>query len=124
MGRDLEPRLASLLWSSTYADAIKVDLTIETNKGRHMFPFEKSFKILEYIFNPPENLGKVWKNVCKRFTVLGGKMQKPAEVRMLSWRVRYSRMVEQVHSIFAFGCERWFCGQQALQTHEKAWRQT
>ena len=63
MGRDLEPRLASLLWSNTYADAIKVDLTIETNKGRHMFPFEKSFKILGNIFNPPENLGKVLKGV-------------------------------------------------------------
>ena len=63
LGRDLEPRPASLLWSSTYADEIKLDVTIETNKRRHMFPFEKSFQIPGYIFNPT---GESWEGVKER----------------------------------------------------------
>ena len=34
-----EPMLASLWWSSTYAKEIKENTTMETERGRHKFPF-------------------------------------------------------------------------------------
>ena len=108
MGRDLEPRLASLLWSNTYADAIKVDVTIDTNKGRHMFPFEKSFKILVYIFDPgtywegvEERMRKVhspwWKDAKKncrsKDALLEGNIQPNGGASLQHFRFRVRKMV-------------------------------
>ena len=39
---DLEPKLASLWWSSTYSGEIQEDMTMEAQRGRHKFPFGKS----------------------------------------------------------------------------------
>ena len=49
--RDLEPTFASLRWCSTCADEIKEEVTMDTGRGRHKYPFKK-IKILGYIFNP------------------------------------------------------------------------
>ena len=43
---DLEPRPASLCWTSTHADERMDDIKIRTTTGPHKLPFELRFKIL------------------------------------------------------------------------------
>ena len=57
---DLEPKLATWWRSSSYAEAVKEDATMETQRGRHKFPFQRGFKTLGYISRPDRM--EVWKN--------------------------------------------------------------
>ena len=60
---DLEPKPASLWWTSTDADERMDDILIKTTTRLHKLPFEKKFKVLEYTFN--QGHGKVdMKFVC------------------------------------------------------------
>ena len=44
--RDLEPKPASLWWTSTHADERMDDMKIGTRTWLHELPFENKFKIL------------------------------------------------------------------------------
>ena len=48
---DLEPKPASLWWTSTYASEEKEDMILGTSKGCYKFPFEEDFKILGCMMN-------------------------------------------------------------------------
>ena len=64
---DLEPKTANLHWTSIHMEEKKEDTMIE--KGPHTFPFEKSFKILGYIFNPVEKMQDILDAECKQSMV-------------------------------------------------------
>ena len=71
---DLQPKLASLWWSSTFAERKKEDMVIKTQKVQNKCSFEKSFKILGYIFHPAGRSQEIWTNVCRKRTKHGGEM--------------------------------------------------
>ena len=48
---DLEPKPASLWWTSTYASDEKKDMILGASKGRNKFPVEEEFKILGCLMN-------------------------------------------------------------------------
>ena len=48
---DLEPKPASLWWTSTYASDEKDDMILGTSKGCYKFPFEDEFRILGCVMN-------------------------------------------------------------------------
>ena len=48
---DLEPKPASLWWTSTYASEEEEDTILSTLKGCYTFPFEDKFKILGCAMN-------------------------------------------------------------------------
>ena len=48
---NLEPKPASLKWTSTFADEMMDNITISTRTGQHRILFKKKLKILGYIFN-------------------------------------------------------------------------
>ena len=99
---DLEPKLASLWQSNTHADENKEGMTMETKgKGRHKIPFQKSFKILAYIFNP------TGKSQCLYARC------KTDRSKDVLWRLKRSRMVEPVYSVSIIGCESRSWNQQA-----------
>ena len=47
--------IASLWPSSTYAEVIKEDMTMDTERGRHKFLIWKKLQYCEYTFNPTES---------------------------------------------------------------------
>ena len=48
---DLEPKPASLWWTSTHDAEEKVDMILGTTAGCHNFPFEEKFNILGYAWH-------------------------------------------------------------------------
>ena len=73
---DLEPKPASLWWSSTHADGIKEDMTMRTQKGQHTFPFELQHYWVH--LQPTWQITrKVWKTGCTERTMPGDEMRRP-----------------------------------------------
>ena len=54
----MEPKLASLLWWSTYADENKEDMTMETKKRRHKSPFREKLEDLGIHLYPDKEIAE------------------------------------------------------------------
>ena len=79
---DLEPKPASLWWTSTYPSEEKEEMMLGTSKGCYKFPFEEEFKILGCVMN---RQGKTCGAVEERMqsaTEPFGKTSKYTEVRI------------------------------------------
>ena len=64
---DLEPKLASLWWTSTDDDERMDDSKIRKTTGLHKLPFEKKKKILGYTFQPArKDAGQIGGKVAER----------------------------------------------------------
>ena len=102
---ELEQKLTSLWWTSTFTDEKMDDTKIRTRTGLHKLSFEKKFKILGDVFNQTE----------RKLDSLDERMQSANKVRWrdmniyrskdIPWRVKCRRMKEQLYSAFCFGLE-------------------
>ena len=52
----LEPKPASVGWTSTYACEEPENMAIMTEAGEHRSPFANKFQILGYFFHPEERM--------------------------------------------------------------------
>ena len=75
----LEPKPASLWWTSTYADEIMDDIEIGTSTGLHKPPFERKFKILGIFSIKLGGRGTARKIGCRVRTRPGGEMRRSTD---------------------------------------------
>ena len=104
---DLEPNPASLWWTSSCTSEKKMDLTIGTKTGHHRVPFEEFFKIRGFSLN---RQGKTHEGIEERMQSANKDWWRDAKIYRsndVSWRVKCSRMVEHLYSVFCFGGENW-----------------
>ena len=63
---DVEPKPASLWWTSPHADKMMDDIQIRRLTGPHKLLFEKKLNILEHIFViKPEGPRTAWRKGCR-----------------------------------------------------------
>ena len=111
---DLEPKLASLWWTGTYASEEMEDITICTRTRRGKIPFEKSFRILGYSFN------QAWKTqdcLEERMQSANKVWRRDAKIdrsRDVPWRVKCRRMMDHVCCVVCFGSKFWSWSQATL----------
>ena len=102
----LTPQPASLWWTSTSDSEEKVDLSFDTT-GRHRFPFEEQFKILDCTLN---RQGKTHECLEER---MRGRQERNTWLR----KVRRKPMSElYVNGNFTEDREEW---QRELQRHDQ-----
>ena len=105
--RDLEPKPASLWWTSTYDSEEKMDLSIDTKTRRHRKPFEDNFKVLGFTLN---RQGKTQDSLEERIENANEAWWRDATFyrsKDIPWRVKCRRMVKHVYSVFCCGSENW-----------------
>ena len=71
---DLEPRLASLWWTSTCADERMDDITISTRTGQHRIPFVRGTGFWDTPSIQQEGRKTVWKRECQKRRRVGGEI--------------------------------------------------
>ena len=102
---DLEPKPASLWWTSSYTSEEKKSLAIETTTGHHRTPFEEHFLdswcLLASSEEDARSRGRE-DATCKHG--MGGDV-KIYTSKDVPRRERCRRMVEHVYSLFCFGSE-------------------
>ena len=81
---DLEPKPASLWWTSNHAHEMMGDNTISSRAGQHKVLFVKCFKILGYTFKQDRRKIAWWEE-CKMQTRLGGEIDVPWRVKCRRW---------------------------------------
>ena len=104
---DLEPKLASLWWTSTDDDERMDDSEIRKTTGLHKLLFEKKKKILGYTFNQP---GRTQDRLEERLQSVDRAWWIDVKIfrsKDVAWRVECKRIVEHVHIVFCFGSENW-----------------
>ena len=107
---DVEPKPASLWWTSTCADEIKGAMIIETTKRLNQLPLEKKLQnsFHGYIINPA---GKSQESFARADAASQqGRGVRDARIYKSKKRAveeKCKRMVDQVYSVFFFGCESW-----------------
>ena len=111
---DLEPKPASLWWTSTYASEEKEDMTLDTSKGCYKFHFEDEFRILGCVRN---RQGRTCDAVEERMQSANKAFWKDIMIyksKDLPWRVKCQRPVDHVYAVFSSGSETWSWTQQTL----------
>ena len=112
---DLEPKPASLWWTSTYASEEKNDMIVGTSTGCCKFPFEDTFKILGCAMN---RQGKTCDAVEERMQSANKAFWKDSltfKSKDVPWKVKCQRLVGHVCAIFAFGSENWSWTQRTVE---------
>ena len=112
---DLEPKPASLWWTSTYASEEKIDMILGTSTGCCKFPFEDEFKILGCALN---RQGKTCDAVEERMQSANKVFWKDIVIyksKDVPWKVKCQRLVDHVYAVFAFGSEIWSWTQQTME---------
>ena len=104
---DLEPKPASLWWTSTCASEEKNDMISGTLTGCYKFPFEDTFNILGCAMNR-------WEKTCdvveERMRSANKAFQKDIVIHKsqdVPWKAKCQRLVDRVYVVFAFGSENW-----------------
>ena len=112
---DLEPKHASLWWTSTYAFEEKEDMILGTSKGCYKFPFEDELKILGCMMN---RQGKTCDAVGERIRSANEAFWKDIKIHRnkdIPRRIKCQRLVDHVFPFSSFGGETWMWTQQTLK---------
>ena len=112
---DLEPKLASLWWTSTYASEEMEDMILGTSKGCYKFPFEEDFRILGRVMN---RQGETCDAVEERMQSANKAFWKDIMMfksKDVPSRVKCQRLVDHMYAIFSFGSETCSWTQQTLE---------
>ena len=120
---DVEPKPASLWWTSTYASEMMEDITIGTRTGQHCVRFKKNFKILGYTFN---QAGQTQDYVEERMQSANKAWWRDVTIyrsKDVPWRAKCRRKVEHVKSVFCFGSENWSWSQAIFDRNIKGGKQ-
>ena len=107
---DLEPKPASLWWTSTYEPEEKVDMILGTTLGCYKFPFEDKFKILGCVMN---RQGKMCDAVEEQMQSANKAFWKDLLIfnsQDVPWKIKCQRLVDHVYAVFTFGSESWTAG--------------
>ena len=112
---DLEPKPASLWWTSAYASEEKSDIIVGTSTGCYKFPSEDTFKILGCAVN---RQGKTCDAVEERMQSANKAFWKGIMIcksKDVPWKVMCQRLVDHVYAVFTFGSENWSWTQQTME---------
>ena len=112
---DLEPKPASLWWTSTYASEEKIDMNLGTTTGCYTFPFEDTFKILGCAMN---RQGKTCDAVEERMQSANKAFWKDIVIfksKDAPWKMKCQSLVDQVYAVFAFRSENWSWTEQTME---------
>ena len=112
---DLEPKPASLWWTSTSASEEMEDMILGTSKGCYKFPFEEDFRILGRVMN---RQGKTCDAVEERMQSANKAFWKDIMMfknKDVPSRVKCQRLVDHVYAVFSFGSENCSWTQQTLE---------
>ena len=83
---DLEPKPASLWWTSTYASEDKSDMILGTSQGCWKISFEDEFRILGCAMNRQGKTCDAAENECSQQTRLSGRTLRYTRVRTFRGR--------------------------------------
>ena len=112
---ELEPKPASLWWTSTNASEEKEEMILGTWTGCFKFPFEDEFRILGCKMN---RQGKTCDAVKERMQSANRAFWKDIKIHKskdVPWRIKFQPLVDHVYAVFSFGCETWSWTQQTLK---------
>ena len=95
---NLEPKPASLWWTSTYASEMTEDITICTRTGRHRNPFERSFRIFGLHLNQADKTQSCLEERMQDASKAWWRYQDLQKQRCTVEKKKCRRMVEHVCS--------------------------
>ena len=118
---DLDPKQASLWWTSSHADEKMDDMTTRTRTRLHKLPFEKKVKTLGYTFNQTRRTQDSFEERMQSANNAWWRDVKMYRSECVPWRITCRRSVEHVNSVFCFGSESWsWCG--AIMDRIQGWQ--
>ena len=97
---DLDPKPASLWWTSSHADEKMDDMTTRTRTRLHKLPFEKKFKTLGYTFNQTRRTQDSFEERMQSANKAWWRDVKMYRSEYVPWRITCRRSVEHVNSVF------------------------
>ena len=112
---DLEPKPASLWWTSTYASEEKSDMILGTSKGCYKFPFEDEFKVLGRALNRQGNSCDAVEERMQSANKAFWKDIMIYKSKDLPWRVKCQRLVDHVYAVFSSGSDNWSWTEQTME---------
>ena len=94
---DLEPKPASLWWTSTYASEEKEDMILGTSEGCYIFPFEDEFRILGCVMNRQGKSHDAIEETMQSANKAFWKDIMMYKSKDVPWRIKCQRLVDHVH---------------------------
>ena len=99
---DLEPKPASLLWTSMFTSEEKEDVILGTSKGCYNFPFEDEFRILGCMMSRQEKTCDAVEERMQSANKASWKDIKIYRSKDVPWRFKCQRLVDHVYAVFTF----------------------
>ena len=115
---DLEPKPASLWWTSTSASEMMEDITIGTRSGQHRVLKNNIYEILGYTFNQAGLTQDCLEDRMHNSKTTWWRDVKIYRRQDVPWRMRCRRIVVHVCSVFCLGSENWTWSQAILDRIE------